>query len=781
MPESEFSYIGKRGIRRTDAYEKASGSAIYTRDISLPGMLYARFATCPFPYARIRSMDTTEVESYPGIYSVLRYDDPAVEGKILRGSYGASWSVLPRVGRWEGEPVGLVVAGETELICEEALRRARFDWEQLPFVLEEDEALLPNAPLITVPEMADPTNPHRLVERYCFQQGDAALGLKEADRVTEFKLKRRYHTSAGVEMPSAITRWNGEFVELWVHHQHPFEHRQAMAEWFGIPMNRVTIHVSYNGGMFGGWNWMPWSMLMHYIAGVLARRTSRPVKLQLNRRETFYGGSMDAGTYNCEVGFQNDGRIVAVRLKNTFVNSPLGYLPDVGIIHFVDNTSIPNLELENRGVLVNRGPVQAVRCEQLPNTLCLNTVFNRVAGELGMDPTHVALLNDGFEGHGQDYLNTYKREKKLPVRDSLREVIEAGKKAIDWDNKWHLPGTKRLPNGKMHGLGFIWTHEWDSKRGTGFAAILVHDDGTVSLIGQRSDIGLAAETAYRQILADELGVRYEDVVHRPFNDSGFAMMSPDGSCNLTANGWIVKKAAAKAKRKVLELATTPIKPYNSTTTLDAFPGHEPDELDMRDSMVFLKADPSQCVPLKEIVRECRTVQFAMHPPVLVWEWNSLGRPGRWVDQVQLCRQAHFMEVEVDPETGEIDILKVVNVNDVGKAVSPEGVEGQQYGGTYMAIGRSRAEEVILCPTTGVRLNADYLGYKIATYRDCGEVETIIVETGMGYGPYGSVGIGEDVADHMTSMLGPAVYNALGVWVDDYPITPAKVLRALGKA
>ena len=149
-------------------------------------------------------------------------------------------------------------------------------------------------------------------------------------------------------------------------------------------------------------------------------------------------------------------------------------------------------------------------------------------------------------------------------------------------------------------------------------------------------------------------------------------------------------------------------------------------------------------------------------------------------RLRLCRQAHFMEVEVDTETGEVEITKVVNVNDVGKVVSWEGCHGQQYGGSYMAVGRGRSEEVVHDPVTGVMLNGNLLDYKIATALDVGAIDTLLVETGMGYGPYGSIGIGEDVATVVPALLLPAVYNAIGVWMDIFPITPERILDALEK-
>jgi CO/xanthine dehydrogenase Mo-binding subunit len=140
-----------------------------------------------------------------------------------------------------------------------------------------------------------------------------------------------------------------------------------------------------------------------------------------------------------------------------------------------------------------------------------------------------------------------------------------------------------------------------------------------------------------------------------------------------------------------------------------------------------------------------------------------------------------MEVAVDPETGEVEVVKVVTVNDVGKVVSWEGCEGQQYGGAYMAIGRGRSEEVIHDPKTGVMLNGNLLDYKIATIEDAGTIDTLLVETGMGYGPYGTIGIAEDVATVVPGLIAPAVHNAIGVWIENFPVTPGEVLKALGKA
>ena len=267
-------------------------------------------------------------------------------------------------------------------------------------------------------------------------------------------------------------------------------------------------------------------------------------------------------------------------------------------------------------------------------------------------------------------------------------------------------------------------------------------------------------------------------------------MTPDGSCNLATNGYVMKKIAKLAKQKLLELATTTSHLIERDIP-PAFPGLKPDDLDTEDSYVYVKADPSNRKSMKEVVkdlkgsvilpREYAGIQNTSHEPVYVWAWHRQGRFGLEPGRHRLCRQAHFCEIEVDPETGEIEITKVVNANDVGKAISPEAVEGQQYGGSYMGIGRNLSEEYIWDKPTGVLLNGNLLDYKFATIHEIGSVDPVIIETGMGYGPYGSVGVGEDVGTITSYMLHGAVYNAIGKWVDDAPITPDKVLAALGKA
>jgi len=787
IPAITFSEIGKRGIRRLDGYEKASGKALYTRDVQLPGMLYARVLMSTHAHGRITRIDTSKAEALPGVRAVIRHDDPEVKGRELNGSYfGPEW-VTPEAASWglkpihlvlgdeawyEGEPLGVVVAADSEEIADEALRLTDVEWEELPFILDQEEALKPDAYILR-PGADNNIVQHPADERGLIEKGDVEEGFREADKVVEFRVKRNAHLWAGAEPPSVVVRWRGDNLEMWVHEQQPYHAKMLISEWLNLPMNKITVHSLYQGGAYGG-RGNPANNSengMNVLAALLARRTGRPVKLLYNRSEYFYGESGDMAVTYFKVGAKSDGTITAVQIRNIFAV----YMCAPGIEHFIDNTRIPNLKCEGLAVDVSKGPAWWCRCEQLPNCLCLTLVFDRVAAELGLDPTEVALRNDGCDGHDMTYLSEYKREHGFPDRDSLRECIEAGKKAIAWDKKWHQPGMKRLPNGRMHGIAFTWNHDWDDVRGTGSAAVMFENDGTVSIIGQQSDIGVNPWTAYCQIVADELGVRYEDVNIKPFNlDHGFALMSPDGSCNLCSNANVLRKATKKAKGMLLELAA------------QKFEGVEADELDIKDSMIYVKAAPEKAKTIKEVVTLAMpsfvSCVFWTEAPVIAWAWHTQGLWGEALEtgRPRLCRQAHFIEVEVDTETGEIEVTKVVNVNDVGKAISPETVEGQMYGGTYMGLGRALTEEMVWDEQTGVLLNRNLLNYKYASMLDYGPIETIIKETGMGHGPYGACGIGEATPTMIPALLGPAVYNAIGKWIDEYPITPDRVLEALGK-
>lgn len=803
IPE-EYTIIGKRGIQRMCGIEKASGKAEYTRDVVLPGMLYCRILASPYAHARIKSINTDKAEALPGVRAILRYDDPELVGKELVGletkfnaghivtdgldfykgkeqlavtqeqSEQGGGRILDGVAWWEGHPVGAAVAADSIEIAEEALSLIEIEWEELPFVLNPIDALKPGAPL-AASEINDKNN---IIRKVRIEQGDMEKGFKEADQIINFDIRRRPYSVVGAEPISDVIIWRGDNIEIWAHQQQAYDGKMLFAMKFGIPLNKIKLHVPYQGSQFGGGGnpMMHHTHGVHVISGILAKRTARPVKTIYNRRDNFYSLSQDADCYtHFKVGVKNDGTITSVKIDNI-----CGKMGQYGIDHLMENTRIPNLLLNYVESQINIAPAWWFRCEQNHNAMCLSAIFEHVAEAVGIDPTEVALMNDGAEGHDMEYLAKFKKDHGFPVRDSLKEAIELGKKPIDWDNKWHKPGAKQLPNGKYHGMGFTWTHEWDDTRGVACAGVLMHADGTVDILAQKSDVGVNPMTTHCQIVAEEMGLRLEDVNFRFFEDVGFQMMTPDGSCNLCVDAYVTCNAAREAKQKLLEYAVTPVKLIDIEYE-PVFPGMTEDELDVKESMVYVKDDPSRKVPVAEVVKRATLNQNGTQAPIFAWNWHRQGRYGTEEGRHRLCRQAYFSEVEVDIETGEVEVKKVVNVNDVGKAISPETCEGQQYGGDYMGVGRALGEEVIYDPKTGVKLNANLIDYKVFTLRDIDTTDNILLETGMGYGPYGLVGIGEDVATVVPGVISAAIYNAIGEWVDDHPITPDKMIKAISKS
>ena len=232
-PGIEYREIGKRGVRRIDGYAKASGKAVYTRDVQIPGMLYAKVMRSPYAHARILSMDTSEAIKLPGVRAIMRYDDPEIKGRTLNGSVGGpdrlagefsgfalkpESVILAREAWFEGQAVGAMVAAESEEIAKEAIRLIRVEWEQLPFVLDQEEALKPEAPVLLPGAKSNKLEDFREL----FEHGDVEKGFKEADKVIEFKATRRAHLWAGAEMPSVVARWTEDRLELWNHSQHPY-------------------------------------------------------------------------------------------------------------------------------------------------------------------------------------------------------------------------------------------------------------------------------------------------------------------------------------------------------------------------------------------------------------------------------------------------------------------------------------------------------------------------------------------------------------------------------
>jgi xanthine dehydrogenase molybdenum-binding subunit len=386
-----------------------------------------------------------------------------------------------------------------------------------------------------------------------------------------------------------------------------------------------------------------------------------------------------------------------------------------------------------------------------------------------MDPTEVAMINDGSRGADWETVKQYRIDNMYqnPDTQSLQVVLAAGKAAMDWDSKWHLPGTKKLPNGKMHGLGFMSVNSWHGFNNMRTGCKVTLRSGKAYIHGAWSDMGVDAAKTRALTLAASSGLKYEDIVCRHFNDElgWYTHSEPGGSFateNNTGQFFIV---GLDIKKDILERAVAP----RTQNRPPLFPDTMVDELDIKDSVVFKKANPQEKMTVEEIMG---TTRVSYEPTV----------PARAIGYTYLmARQAHFIEIEVDTDTGEIEVTKAVAVNDVGTVMNPDACNGQQYGGAIMGIGKSLTEEMYRDPATGLMLNDNLIGYPVLTMLDVGPIECLLPETRSGNNCFGLTGIGESIGCTFSAITAAAIYNATGKWVTHIPTTPDVVLKALGKA
>ncbi len=755
----EGSPVGQRGLRRNDGLSKASGAALYTKDIKVGGMLYAKMLMSPYAHAIITNLDTTAAAALPGVVDILRWDDPDIAGQRSARLSDGNQKWLCLAGRTDhyNHQVGVAVVAKSEELCDRALRLLNVTWNQQTFYIADEDALAPGATPILTEVSPAPVN--NVLNTTINTWGDVEAGFLASDRIIEFTYFRGDNLSACVEPASVVAEWRGEYLDMWVRQQNPTLIQQELALDMGIPIAKMDIRVTHQGGAFGGINWLPHYRQLAKIAAVLAKRVKQPVKLIFDEAK-FQCANDDVGTYNIKIGVKNDGTIMAVSSDAIAMRCPLGKLRN--------GSKIPNIYQKSVWAANNRSHRQMFRHGTV-ETNGNQEVYSHVAGELGLDPTDVALLNDGFEGQDWAAMTAYQIANGFEQRQSLAEVLDVGKTAFGWAERWHLPGTRPLANGKMHGVGFNTTIKWSNGQAQKNVAMTVRD-GKVQLLARTSDMGHDSPGNYARVVAAEMGMLYQDVTARTERDNGsFDYSAPGGSSGLVNTICNLVEVARDAKQQILALAV------KDRTGGPFFPGKTVEELDIKDSMVFEIANPLNTKTVKEICNAFSVGGITQSP---VFAHGTA--PLVTIAKKYQCKHAAFVEVEVDTELGDIDVTKVTIVDDEGCVINPDACNGQQYGGVHMGVAKSRDEERVYDPQTGVWLNSDLIWYPVWTSLDCGPIDCHLIETHGGNTAYGCFGTGENTSALTSAITGDAFYNATGVRLDDFPTTPIRVLKALGK-
>ena len=748
---SRFSVVGE-SLRRPDMPDKVTGRAQYAGDLQLPGMLHAKTKRSTVAHARIQRIDVSKAKAYPGVKAVLTHHDvPRVlhygsphprSASVTRDQY-----ILDSKVRYWGESVA-VVAAVSEEIAEEALDLIEVEYEELPAALTVEQALAPGAPRIH--EFRDDNlvvDPIRVV------RGDVAEGFAQADLIVEGSYEMGRPTPAYMEPNVCACQWSDDGrLTVWISTQTPFMVRGILAEVLGLPLTRVRVIVDHMGGGFGAKQDLFQS---EFLCALLARQAGRAVRMEFTRKETFLGGrSRHPGTVWLKQGFKKDGTITARQARVTFNSGAYGsHAPGVTAVATTALTSLfrcENVYLEGKAVYTNTPIAGAYRGYGVVQTYyALDIQMDEAAELLGRDPAELKLKSAVREGDLSPSGHPI-------VGHGLADCIRRGMQEVDWKRiRGQSPNSSRIKKGWGMGCEMHGSSAYPGIKEQGNATVRMNEDGTVQLFTGTTGLGTGAHTALAQIVAEELGIGFDDVsvVHGdtdvvPWDIGAFA------SHTTYMGGRAAQMAAAEVKKQVLAIAAE---------RLEA--GAQ--DLEVRGGVISVKGSDRR-ISVREAVGPQRGVPSAQ----LIA--SATYRPTK-----SYSFAAHFVEVQVDTETGQIDVLQVVPVHEIGRVIHPVAAEGQVEGGIQQGIGHTLTEDYVIDPQTGRSLNAGFVDYKMPLSMDMPPIRTILLETAPDPGgPFGAKGVGEDPIIAIGPAIANAVYDAIGVRFRHYPITPEQVLLGL---
>lgn len=752
---TERMAVGK-SIPRVDAMEKVTGRALYGADVSLPGMLHGKILRSTLSHARILNIDASRAKRLPGVKAVVTGADCL---DIRHGLLIKDRRVFAREKvRYIGEEMGAVAAVDLDT-AQEALSLIRVDYAELPPVLDVEEAMRGGAPLVHEELMKYQTSLPVLGEGNIIAQdevvvgkGEAAFG--EADCIVEETYRTQTAHQGYIEPHAALGHVDGQGkVTVWTTTQTIWWTRAEVATVLGLPLTKVRIIPTEVGGGFGG----KLGILVGPTA-VLAVKAGKPVKMVLSREEEFTcTRPRHPCTIKVRAGFKRDGSIVAMRVD---------FIMDAGAYaDFSPATAgraasatrgpyhVPNGLFRGYAVYTTKLSSGAYRAPGFPQAIfAVERMMDTAALQLAIDPVELRLKNGLKDG---DLTFAGERLKRSSFRDNLKAVAEK----ISWEKK-PAPSTSRaleIRNSKFEisprrGLGVACGH-WNVAGFPCSVNLKINEDGTINLITGAVNL-TGTTTSIAQMVADEFGVPMEDV-SVVVGDTDTTMYGPpSGGSMITYNiGNAARIAAQDARQQLFEIAAEKLK-------VDV------NDLVAEDRMVYARSSRDKAMSIAQLSQASQTAKGGL----ILGKGSSAPLPPHLV----ICAQA--AEVEVDPQTGQVRVLKMVAAQDVGYAVNPMSVEGQIQGGVAQGLGFATTEEYIY--KDGVLLNPHFMDYKMPTALDVPQIEPVLVENPTGAGPYGLKGVGEPPHVPAAAAIANAVCNAIGANITALPLTPERVLAAI---
>ncbi|RME72795.1 MAG: xanthine dehydrogenase [Chloroflexi bacterium] len=773
-PEAPDLRVVGKPEPKVDAIKLAKGNPAFTDDFEIRGMLYAKLLTSPHAHARILDIDDSEARALPGVHAVIHYKN------IPRVRYASGGQTYPNPKphdqvsfdnkvRYVGDRVA-AVAADTPEIAEEAIKRIKVTYEVLPAVFDENEAIKDGAPIIhDEPDLTGAYDPQHNISHYIEAEvGSVEQGFEESDYVFEHRYYVHQVQQAPIEPHIAISYWDAdERLVIRTSTQVPFHVRRMVAPLLGLPVKRIRVIKPRIGGGFGAKQ----EMLIEDIVGHLTIATGRPVRLELNRQEEFMSSrTRHPQTIIFKSGVKKDGTLVAQKMTVVANTGPYAThgltVQTVTGLRGLSTYRCPHKRFECKVAYTNIPVPGAYRGYGAPQAhFALESHMEEIAVALGMDVIEFKRKNWVQTGDPMEiavHLGEGEADNvtQIPVIGScgLNECVAQGMQAINWARRYQ-PGWNLVP-GKPHlrrGLGVAICMHGTAIPGLdmGSASIKINDDGSFNLLVGATDLGTGSDTVLAQIAAEVLGVPLEDIIvyssdtdMTPFDTGAYA------SSTTYISGMAVKKAAEQVREQIKERAGLMLGlPDWSGVTLRDRRAYAPDGRSVSLAEVALhslhQADQRQIMATASYVSPDSPPPFA----------------------------AQFAEVEVDIETGQVTVKKLVMAVDCGVAINPITASGQVEGGMTQALGYGHCEEMVY-DKNGRMVNPAFGPYKIYRADEMPDMEVILVQTVEPTGPFGAKAVAEIPKDGVAPALASAIFNATGVRIRRIPFTPERVWTAL---
>jgi CO/xanthine dehydrogenase Mo-binding subunit len=745
----KYRWVGTRPIRH-DGVDKVTGRANFGADLALPGMLWGKVLRSPHPHARIVRIDTSRALATDGVKAVITSADlpdiaseagMAGEGPVDFRDLSANVLARDKV-LYHGHPVA-AVAATTQEIAEAALERIAVEYEVLPHVMTVDEAMDPDAPLLhenmfTANVDPKPTRPSNIASRMELARGDIDAGFAEADVVVEREFTTKPVHQGYIE-PHAVVARTGEDGQstVWCCTQGHFSVRALSAKVLGLDVSQLKVIPSEIGGGFGGKT----TIYLEPLAILLSRKSGRPVKMVMTREEVFRASGPTSGTrMRVKMGARKDGTLTAADIwlayeAGAYKGSPVA----PGAMCIVAPYKIPNFKIEGLDVVVNKPKVTAYRAPGAPMAAYASeTVLDEIASRLGIDPLDIRMKNAVAEGDQATY------GPKFP-RIGFKETLEAAMKHPHYS----------APLGENQGRG-VASGFWFNAGMQSSASVSLNEDGTASVITGSPDIG-GSRASMALMAAEELGIPVDKIRPVVADTETIGFNDTTGGSRVTfATGMAVIEASRDVIGQLIQRAA---KTW----------GCEPDEVEWREGMavpVNGGGDEREPLSLADLTgKAARTGGPISGRASLTARGQGAGFA------------THICDVEVDKETGRVDVVRYTTVQDVGKAVHPSYVEGQMQGGAVQGIGWALHEEYIY-DANGAMENPGFLDYRMPVASDLPLIDTVIVEVPNPGHPYGVRGVGEVPIVPPLAAVANAIHSATGLRLRDLPMSPPRVLAAL---